>query len=157
KIIKTSLQVQIDNKIKVKAIIIGEGFERLRLEKILSQENLTDDIFLIGALPNASRLLKAFDIYICSSVKEGLPYSILEAGLAELPIIATNVGGIPDIINNHINGLLVESQNPTLLTQAIKELIANPQLRRELSAKVSVTINQNFKIERAIALTQENY
>src|SRR3989344_3531371 len=77
--------------------IIGEGEERKNLENLIEKHNLENKVFLVGFLDNANQYLKAFDIFTLTSIKEGLPYTILEAGLAGLTGVASSVGGIPRI------------------------------------------------------------
>ncbi|MBL7057842.1 glycosyltransferase [Patescibacteria group bacterium] len=156
-IVKIALQIQIKNTINIKAIIIGEGEEREKLEDMIRQKNLQDDIILAGSMQNASVLLKAFDIYACSSVKEGLPYSILEAGLAGLAVTSTNVGGASDIIQGDVNGLLVEAGKPDELARSIKELIDDPKKRIKFGEALKINIQENFKIENMLTETNEVY
>lgn len=87
--------------------IIGEGPERPRLESLIKKYRLEGRMHLLGAITNAAVLLPAFDCFVLPSRKEGLPYTLLEASAARLPIIATTVGGIPELIADHQNGLLV--------------------------------------------------
>ena len=114
-------------------LIIGDGPERKKLEKMIKKLNLIDCVFLAGKIPQASRYLKAFDIFVLPSVKEGLPYVILEAMAAEVPIITTNVGGIPELIENGKSGLLVEPKNPIALAGAIERLLNNPEQQKSLA------------------------
>lgn len=157
KLTKTALQIQINNDINIKAIIIGEGAERNKLEKLIREENLTDDIFLAGSINNARSFLKAFDIYICSSIKEGLPYTLLEAGLANLPVIATDVGGIKDIIINNENGALVNPKDSQALAQATKKLIDNADIRALYATNLNKTISKNFTLNSMITKTKKLY
>lgn len=82
----------------LKLIIIGEGEEREYLDKKLNKYSLVDNVFLVGSVNEASRYLKAFDIFVLPSVKEGFPFVLLEAGLAKLPVVASDVGGISELI-----------------------------------------------------------
>ncbi len=103
--------------------VIGEGEERQKLEG----ENVT----LLGFQPDAATLLKAFDLFLLPSVKEGFPYAILEAGMAGLPIIATNVGGIPEIIANNDEGFVVPPQDSEKLKNSIEDALKNPEDMRK--------------------------
>ena len=157
KITKTALQVQVSVTLLIKAIIIGEGAERKKLENLIAQENLKDDIHLAGSIENASSLLKAFDIYVCSSIKEGLPYSILEAGSASLPIVSTNTGGTPDIIKDSTNGLLATPNNPENLAMQITKLIQNKELRTTYGSNIKNFVTQNFQLSDMINQTNKTY
>lgn len=87
---------------------------------------------LAGFVPEAARYLKAFDVFVLPSLKEGLPYTILEAMHAGLPIVATSVGGIPDVIEHKKNGILVPPGNPTLLADAITTVFADANLQKTM-------------------------
>ena len=82
-----------------KYIVIGDGREREKLEKLIKEYNLEDCFFLPGQIPEAYQYLKAFDVFVLSSIKEGMPWTILEAMAAQLPIVATNVGGVPEMLS----------------------------------------------------------
>lgn len=142
---------------ELRAIIIGEGTERKNLENLIKKYNLEKNIFLLGNIKNAAELLPALDIYICSSVKEGFPYSILEAMSAGLPIVSTNVGGIPEIVDDGKNGLLIEPHNPEKLAEKIKILIEDEALRKEFIKEAKKTANEKFKLSEMIKKTKEIY
>jgi len=91
--------------------IVGEGEERHLLENLIKENNLEDCVHLAGFVPEGSRYLKAFDIYTLTSVKEGLPYVLLEAGQAGVATVASKIPGNVDIIDENISGLLFESKN----------------------------------------------
>ena len=138
-------------------IVIGEGSERKNLESVIGQNNLRSKFFLAGKMENAAELLPVFDIYVSSSIKEGLPYNILEAMQAGLPIIATNVGGIPEMITDGKNGLLVNPEKPKELAQRIKLLIEDNQLRESLKQQAQADANSEFTIDKMIKKTKEAY
>lgn len=137
-------------------LIIGEGQERKNLEDKIKNCNLEDKIILEGTKQEASKYLKAFDIFILPSIKEGFPYTILEAMAAELPIIATRIGAIPEIIRENIEGLLVQPKNSVELTNAIKKLINNPDLRNLLAAAAQKRCNQ-YNLDSVLQKTKELY
>jgi glycosyltransferase involved in cell wall biosynthesis len=143
--------------IPISLIIIGEGEERKNLEDLIGQLNLKNRVFLAGNIKNAAELLPAFDVYVNSSVKEGFPYSILEAMSAGLPIVATRVGGIPEMISDGENGLLVEPANPEELAKRMKILIEDKNLRSVLGEQAKRTINERFIMEKMIEKIKEVY
>lgn len=112
--------------------IVGSGELREKLETDVSKLGLNDNVFFTGAVTEAGTLAKAFDIFMLPSASESYGYVLLEAGAASVPVIASNVGGIPDIITNEKTGLLVEPGNEAALTQAVSKLIENPTLRKDL-------------------------
>jgi len=140
-----------------KLIIFGDGELRSKLETQINKLNLEKSIFLPGELSNAQKYLKAFDIFVLPSVKEGLPYVILEAGAAGLPIIATRVGGIPEMIKNDTNGLLISPGDPAEISDTIIKLINNENLRDSLSQNAASQFKEKFSFEKMIEQTKQLY
>ena len=106
-------------------VVIGEGGERKNLEALINKRHLEKQFILTGRIPDAAQLLKAFDVYLCSSVKEGLSYTLIEASLAGLPLVATNVGGNPEIIEDISKHRLVEPKNKNSLADSIVSCLNN--------------------------------
>lgn len=132
-------------------IIIGEGQERNNLEKLILDLNLKNKIYLLGQIDNAHQYLKAFDLFILSSRKEGLPYVLLEAGMAEIPVIASSVGGIPEIIQDKKNGLLVKKVSDTHeLSVAIEKILTQTNT---YGAELKNTIQKQFSFEKELRET----
>lgn len=145
------------NKIPAVFIVIGEGNERKNLESLIKKYNLKNNFILTGQIDEAAKLLPAFDIYACSSVKEGLPYSILEAMSAGLPIVSTNVGGLPEMIDHEKTGLLVKPAKALELAEKIKLLLNNEALRQKLGAGAQVKTKREFSLERMVRATRKIY
>src|SRR3989344_9415902 len=141
----------------IKLIIIGSGPEQKNLQLQINNYELQNKIILTGSIGDAAQLLSAFDIYVCSSVKEGLPYSILEAMQASLPIVATNIGAIPEIITNNQNGLLAATQNPGSLAVKIKYLIDNINIAQQLGEQAKKDVKEKFSLEQMIKKTANLY
>ena len=123
-------------------VIIGSGELRTKLENKIDSLQLNDHVFLTGAITEAGRLLSAFDMFALPSRSESYGYVLLEAGAAELPVVASNVGGIPDIITHGESGILIEAENSSALTEAIQKLINNEVERKELGAKLKLRANK---------------
>jgi glycosyltransferase involved in cell wall biosynthesis len=137
--------------------IIGGGEEEINLKKLINELGLEEKVFLLGFMDNASEYLKAFDIFLLSSIKEGLPYTILEAGSAGVPIIASNVGGIPDIIENGTNGILVTKGRSGEITRAIEYLINNPEKQKIFADSIKEKVLRDFSLEKMLEKTLELY
>ena len=136
-----------------KTIIIGNGEEHEKLLEYIRIQNLEDSVFCIGFVPDAQTLLAGIDIFVLPSTKEGLPYVILEALNAERPVIATKVGGIPDIIKNGENGLLVPAKSPTALASALKELLSDRKKCERFAHAGHATVIQKFGLTEMLAHT----
>lgn len=133
--------------------IIGDGEERIRLNRFIKKLELENDVFLLGHIDNASELLHVFDIFTLTSLKEGLPYVLLEAGLAGLPSVATKVGGIPEIIKNMKSGILVHPKNVLETERAISFLIDFKKKKTEFGDNLKEKIERNFILEQMVAET----
>ncbi len=145
------------NKLPATFLIIGDGSERKNLENLIKKYNLQNNFILAGQIDQAARLLKAFDVYVCSSVKEGLPYTVLEAMLAGLPIVSTNVGGLPEMIENNKTGLLSKPAKARDLAEKIKLLIDNKTLRQELGMCAEEKVKAEFSLEKMVEETKNIY
>lgn len=113
-------------KVDAKLIIVGSGPEKKNLQLIAYGLRLNDKIFFSGPIPNASTYLKAFDLFVLPSRKEGLPYVLLEAMAGRVPIVATKVGGVPEIIDDKITGYLAKANNVDDLAEKIKRGLERP-------------------------------
>lgn len=114
-------------------VLIGDGKQRQELETQIKDLNVTDRVFLLGNIIEAARFLKAFDVFVLVSKSESYGYVLHEAGLAGVPIIATNVGGIPDIITHPHDGILIPPRTNDNLVRALAEIYKNNVLAVERS------------------------
>ena len=131
-------------------ILIGDGPERENLESRIKNLELSNKIILAGRIPDAYKYLKAFDVFVLPSVKEGFPWALLEAMSARLPVIATAVGANPEIIENEKNGLIVPPANSHALAGAINRLVASEHLRRELGIQAHQTVLHRFTVRKMV-------
>lgn len=137
--------------------IIGEGEERTNLQNLIKAHGLQNKVFLLGAIEDAKIYLKAFDIFMLTSVKEGLPYTILEAGQASLPVIASHTGGIPDIIDDGKNGILTRIGDSNQITKALEYFITHPEKQKEFGQKLKEKVEKEFSVEEMIKKTIKLY
>ena len=136
---------------------MGEGEDRKKLVEKIKSLGLEQTIYLAGFIENAEQYIKGFDLFLFPSIKEGLPYSVLEAMAGECAIVASRVGGIPDLIKDQENGMLVPPKNPAALTQAIYELIQDKAKRESLAIKAFQTAETKFSLHDMIAKTTNIY
>jgi len=112
------------------------------------------DTIIIKDLPQGWKYLKAFDIFILPSIKEGLPYILLEAGAAQIPVIATKIGGVPEIIDEEF---LVKPANPEALKKMIEKFIKNPELRKKNANALNKKIEREFNFDKMLNSTISTY
>lgn len=137
--------------------ILGTGEEQKKLASLIKQHGLQERVFLFGFVENAAKYLKAFDAFILPSVKEGLPYVLLEAGLAGLPVVASRVGGIPEIIEDGKTGLLVPPRDKDALCEALQRIIGSPDLRGSFGTALKQRVVDDFSLETMISQTAVLY
>ena len=117
----------------IRLVIVGNGKEREYLEQEAIKLGVKENISFTGMVTDVENYLCNADIFLLSSLYEGVPLSILEAMAAGLPIVSTNVGGIKDIVTD--NGILVPSEDVDKMKEAIIELIQEPELRRKFGER----------------------
>ncbi|HUD03072.1 MAG TPA: glycosyltransferase [Candidatus Paceibacterota bacterium] len=133
--------------------IVGEGEERQLLENAIREQSLEDCVHLAGFVPEGHTYLKAFDIYTLTSVKEGLPYVLLEAGQAGVAVVASKIPGNVDIIDENISGLLFESKNKEQLATKLELLIKNGELRNNCAKQLQLKVEAEFTLARMVEKT----
>jgi glycosyltransferase involved in cell wall biosynthesis len=138
-------------------VILGEGEARADLEELAEVLGVKDSIIFKGYVEDAKKYLNAFDIFVLPSRSENLPYALLEAGLSGLPVIATNVGGIPEIVETGTSGVLVDPEEPDTLFSTLILLAENKDLRKRLGEKLRENILKNFSLKRMAGKTLEVY
>jgi glycosyltransferase involved in cell wall biosynthesis len=137
--------------------IVGEGGERGRLEATAAQLGVSDRVRFLGRRDDARRLLPALDVYVNSSISEGISLTILEAMAASVPVVATRVGGTPEIVTDGQSGLLVPARRPSALSAALQRFASEPDLRRQLGAEGRATVEQRFTIDGMVDRYAEVY
>lgn len=141
---------------EVTLVIMGEGQERVHLESLIRTLKLEDRVRLRGHVENASAYLPALDIFVLPSRTEALGYALLEAGRARLPVVASNVGGIPEIVKDGETGFLFPSGDEPALATILERYIADEELRTRMGNALFAHVEENFSkaqmIEKAFAL-----
>lgn len=138
-------------------IVMGDGEEKSALHLIIKGNKLERNISLVGNIEHAAEYLKGAHIFALPSVKEGLPYTLLEAGTAGLPVVSTTVGGIPELVEDMRSGILVQPRNPKELAHAISFLIEHPEERRRYGAALKEKISRDFSISKMVEETERCY
>jgi len=138
---------------KIVFVVMGEGEERERLEQLIEDEGLKGTIILKGFVHDAPTYLKAFDIFTLTSLSEAFSLALLEAGLASLPVVASNVGGIPELINSGEVGLLVGPRNIIDIYKTIDRLIEDKTLRADLAKNLHARVLKEFTLEESVEKT----
>jgi glycosyltransferase involved in cell wall biosynthesis len=134
-------------------IIVGSGELESKLKKQILDLKLQEKVFLTGFIENAPTYLKGFDYFILNSYSEALALVVLEAGQAGLPVIATKVGGIPEIIEDKKTGLLINPGSENEIIEAVDFLIKNNEETEKMGVNLKEKINKDFNFEEFIEKT----
>ena len=140
---------------KANFFIFGDGYERQKLQSLIARHQLQDRFFLLGAVADAARHLKAFDVFILSSVKEGLPYTMLEAMAASLPMITTRVGGMTEVAEGR--GLVMPPRESAELARAIDFYLDYPDKAQESAKNGQDFLIQNLTLRKMVRETEKIY
>lgn len=138
-------------------ILMGPGEEEAALRALIKERGLEDRFFLLGFVADAARYLSGLDIFTLTSLKEGLPYVIMEAGHAELPVIASAIPGSVDMIRDGETGLLVPPKNSPSITFALEQLLGDSKMRGRLGTALKKSIDTEFSIKKMMEQTRDLY
>jgi glycosyltransferase involved in cell wall biosynthesis len=138
-------------------LIVGDGPHHDALIDEADKAGVSKQVIFAGMRKDVPRLLAASDVFVLPSLTEALPTVLAEAMAARLPVIASRVGGIPEMIANGQNGLLVEPEDPASLSHACIRLLDYPNERPTMGAAGWKIVNQKFSIERQVAQLMELY
>jgi glycosyltransferase involved in cell wall biosynthesis len=128
-------------------LIVGDGSEKDTLMRQVRSSGLQDNVLFVGFQTDIKNWLPAFDVFVLPSLTEGTPLSLLEAMAAGVPVVASAVGGVPDVVVDGVNGILVEHSNSMALMTAIKTLLDDKSLRFQLAKSGVETIANRFDID----------
>jgi glycosyltransferase involved in cell wall biosynthesis len=141
----------------VRFVILGEGELREPLERVIKEYRLEKHVLLPGFRTDVLGCLKRFDLFVMSSVTEGLGTSLLDAMACSRPIVATTAGGIPEVVEDGVTGMLVPPRDHAALADAILSLIGDPKRRQTMGDAGFARVNEKFTVERMIAGTAAVY
>ena len=142
---------------RVRFFLAGEGELQKKLERKIRRLGLGSYFRMPGQLRDVGRLYETLDVYVSSSLWEGLPYTVLEAMQAGKPVVATAVGGVPDIITNEETGLLVPPRDASALAEKICQLLADPDTRRRLGTAATGTVHERYGAETMVRRIEDVY
>jgi sugar transferase (PEP-CTERM/EpsH1 system associated) len=134
----------------VRLLLVGDGEEREPIEALIDSLGLRDFVRLLGTRTDVPRLLHAADLFLLTSISEGIPLTLVEGMLARLPIVATRVGGVPEVIAHEQSGLLVESGDVAGIAHCLRRMMADDQLRREMGDAGHCRAERSFTDERML-------
>jgi glycosyltransferase involved in cell wall biosynthesis len=141
---------------RARLVVIGDGPERISLEALAAERRIRDRVLFLGHRDDAREVLAGCDVYVNSSISEGVSLTILEAMAAGLPVVATRVGGTPEVVTTEA-GVLVPSRDPAAMANALERLSADPARGRALGMAGRKRLEERFTIDRMVSEYSEVY
>ncbi len=138
-------------------VVAGEGPERARLEALAGELGVRDALVLPGRAGDVAALLRRADVFVHPTRWEGFGLVLLEAMLASLPVVATRVSSVPEIVVDGETGVLIDPERPDLLADAVNSLLRDGERRRTLGAAGHERARREFSVERMAARTAALY
>lgn len=129
----------------VTAAILGEGRDRRKLESRAERLGLSDRLHWCGLVPDAGRYMTAFDAFVLSSRTEGTPITLFEAMDAGVPVVATGVGGVPDVLSPE-EGIILGPESPPALARAIAQVRSDPQAAGRRADRARIRLDRDFSL-----------
>jgi glycosyltransferase involved in cell wall biosynthesis len=154
-----AMEVVVREYPQTRLLMAGSGPLRSSLEALTQQLGLTRTISFLGAVEHRQvpEILKNVDIFVMPSIQEEFGVAAVEAQAMEIPVVATRVGGVPEVVSDGETGILVEPGNSGQLAQAILTLIENPALRRQMGERGRRHVLDNYRWEDNAALMERLY
>ena len=141
----------------LKFIIVGDGPERKKLESKARRLGIKNEVLFTGIREDAINLISIMDIFVLPSLWEGTPNVVLEAMLWGKPVISTEVGGVPELIENQVDGILVKPGNPVALADAVLQALKNERESIQMGIRAKEKVKKYFSIEKMVEQTEKLY
>jgi glycosyltransferase involved in cell wall biosynthesis len=138
-------------------VLCGIGEEESEMKELCEDLNISENVFFAGFVPGLARMFKAFDILILPSLTEAFPYVILEAGYAGIPVIASSVGGIPEVVSDMESGILIQSRKAGEIARSLQFYAENEDKRHEFAKALHSRVLSDFSQDNMVKQTIELY
>jgi len=142
---------------RLRYLFAGEGAERNYLEQLVIKWGLQDEVAFMSFISDVPTFLSGIEIFVLPSLYEGLGVSVIEAMAAGKPVVASRVGGIPELVDDHITGLLVPPGDPPALARVISNLLSQKDVMKRMGVKGRERVQQHFTLELMAKKNEEFY
>ncbi len=135
---------------QVRVLLAGSGDEEERLRARSARLGLGERVVFLGIRPDVDRVFQAVDVSVICSDSEGMPLSALEAMAAGTPLVATRVGGLPEVVDDGVTGLLVPPRDPDALARALESVLGDEERRRRMAAASRERHRREFELDQVV-------
>ena len=142
---------------KTTFLLVGQGETEAAVRAEVSRLGLDQNFVFAGFRNDIPRLLRASDLFLLASDYEGLPVSLLEAMGAGLPSVSTRVGGVPEVVDEGVEGLMVSPEDRSQMAEAVLRLLAEADTRRDMGRAGLDRVNRQFSVQRMVDETEDLY
>lgn len=136
--------IKLNNKATL--VVVGDGPLYDKLQKLAQELSIEKKVYFLGFRKDIAELISMFDVFVLSSISEGMSLTLLEAMAAKKPIVATNVGGNPEVVQNNVTGFIVPPQQPQEMANAINKLLTDSALSKEFGLNGYQRIKSKFSL-----------
>ena len=141
----------------VKFVLVGDGVLRESIEDLISQYNLPNNMFLLGWREDIPEILSAIDVFALTSLWEGLPISVLEAFASHKPVVATDTGGVREVVSENKTGCLVPAGDIKAMAEKVKILLNDKSLRLKMGDNAHSSLGVSYRLDYTVNSTKELY
>jgi glycosyltransferase involved in cell wall biosynthesis len=146
-----------DSYVPVKLLIFGEGPEKKALKDLVKEKSVGGKVIFVGFQGDIENWLPAVDVFVLPSLTEGTPMALLEAMASGIPVVASAVGGVPQVIVSGKNGILVAPGKPEEIADALNTLSKNEGLRKRLAEEAKRTIRLKYNVDEWVKKVEAEY
>lgn len=145
--------------VSIQLLIYGDGPEKTEQQKIINKNKLNDSIFLMGRIANAEvpRILKTFDVFCVTSHNESFGVAAVEAMAAKLPVVATNVDGFMEVVDDGVTGIIVNKKDPLSIANGLEQLIMNADIRNRMGRAGYDKVIKEYKWSDNVSVMEQLY
>lgn len=141
----------------IQFVVVGDGRLMNALKQQVARLGLSSDVIFTGERDDVAQILKVMDIFVLTSLWEGLSVSILEAMASAVPVVATDVGGTKEVVDNGVTGVLIPRKNPTETANAISMLLSKPDKLRQMGSRGKEHVEKYFTLNDMIKKIEDLY
>ena len=142
---------------RARLALAGGGAEERALRRLAEARGVADRVLFLGVVEDLRELLAAADVWLVPSRWEGLPNVLLEALAASRPVVASAVGGIPEVVSDGIDAALVPAEDPAALSAAVRSLLDDPEAAMKMASAGRARVEESFSLDRTVAAVEDLY